>query len=114
MHDKQFVKIALICSIIGVVLLYFISLNYEINELEINKINDNDIEKTSKITGEVVKVLNKDSLTIITIKKPETIKVVLFENISLNRTDTVEIIGKVEKYKGEYEIIADKIKVYNE
>ena len=52
---------------------------------------------------------------LITIEQPQDITVVLFksknESIVINKGSNIEVIGKVDEYKGELEIIGNKVRV---
>ena len=93
---------------IGLSLLYFIYENKEVEEVE--RIEDR-MDEDVKIRGIVRKVNFRDGTSFIEIEKKQLIPVVFFEEVSVEEEDLVEIIGRVTKYKGEYEIIGKEIKV---
>jgi len=113
MKEKTLLRIALICSVIGVALLFIFSESAEINEKSISDISSGDIGEYVKIKGEVTKALSKEGVIIITIQQPSQINVVLFrkEPLEISEGDFVEVIGKIDDYKGKAEIIGDKIRV---
>ena len=70
-----------------------------------------DLEKILNISGTIRSISETDNFAIIEIEKPETMKVAIFKdkNISLNQGDEIQVIGKIEEYQGNLEIIGDKI-----
>ena len=114
MNDSVLLKIAISFSIIGLIILFFISDKIEIDEITIDKLDEMEIGKTVKIKGYVESVTNLEKVAFLRIaqEKTETVSIVLFkeENISLESGDYVEIIGEVEDYEGEKEIIGNLVK----
>jgi len=114
MNDSFLIKAALSCSIIGLVCLYFISGTIEVDEKAINKINQEDLENTVLIKGRLIELRTNTGFSILTIQKPETLKVIVFDNVTIKQGAEIEVRGKVEEYRGSYEIIADSIrKIYD-
>lgn len=115
MKEKTLLKIALICSLIGVVALYLISENMEINQKNIEKITFDDVDKNVKVKGVVRDLFENDKIMIITIEQPQDMKVVLFksknESIGIFEGNEIEVIGKVDEYEGELEIIGNRVRV---
>lgn len=110
MKEKTLLKIALIASLIGILILLFISSKLEVNEKTISNIDETDIGSSLKIDGVITNIRKTNTVTFIDIAQLEEMKVVVFnEEIDLNRGDYVEITGKIEEYKGSTELIADKI-----
>ena len=112
MKEKTLLKIALTCSIIGVFLIFIFSNIYKINEKNISEIKIED-DKYAKITGTITKIIETNKTKIITISKNEEITLVMFSDYPLNleKGDSIEAKGKIEKYKGEKEIITDEIRL---
>jgi|GEM_PF-3436974 len=111
MKEKLLLRLALGVSIIGISVLFFISIRIEITEVAINKLDDS-IEQSVMITGSVVDVTVKNSTTFIMIEKDEMTTVILFgKSHPINIGDLVQARGKVSEYNGESEIIADEVRV---
>ena len=114
MEDKTLLKTALTCSIIGLMILFFISGRIEIDEVTIDKLDEVELGKTVKIKGYVKDVTNLEKVAFLKVaqEKTEIVSIVLFkeENISLEPGDYVEVIGEIEDYKGEKEIIGNLVK----
>ena len=114
MHDKTLLKIAITFSIIGLIVLFFISDKIEVDEITIDKLDEMEIGKTVKIKGYVENVNNLEKVAFLKIaqEKTETVSIVLFkeENISLEQGDYVEVVGEVEEFEGKKEIIGNLVK----
>ncbi|MBC8495981.1 hypothetical protein H8D36_07530 [archaeon] len=105
MKDSSLLKLALICSIIGVIVLFFILQTTELEESNISELDDGVV----RIRGFVEKVTNKGNLTLITISKKELVNTVIFESVEIQEGLFVDLIGQVMDYNGEKEIIIDKL-----
>ena len=115
MKESLLLKIALITTLLGIFVLYVISGNIKIKELSLDEINDEAIGNMVKVLGKVESVTELDKVTFIDVSQPSTAKVVIFREkddnaLGLEDNDYVEIIGKIEDYEGEMEIIAERIR----
>jgi len=115
MQEKNLLKIALIISLTGLLILYLISDNIEIKEKNIEKITIDNKDEFVKIKGTVSKVIDTERVTILELIQPQQITVVLFKNenrtMNIQKNNEVEIFGKVDEYEGKLEIIADRLRV---
>jgi len=115
MQEKTLLKIALIMSLLGLLILYLISDNIEIKEKNIEKITLDNKDEFVKLRGIVSKVIDTERVTIMEIMQPQEITVVLFKNenktMPIQKGNEVEIFGKVDEYEGKLEIIADRLRV---
>jgi len=115
MQEKTLLKIALITSLLGLLILYLISDNIEIKEKNIEKITLENKDEFVKLIGTVNKVIDTEKVTILEIMQPQEITVVLFKNenntMPIQEGNEVEIIGKVDEYEGKLEIIADRLRI---
>ena len=115
MKEKTLLKIALICSLLGLLILYLISNNIEIKEKNIEKITIDNKDEFVKLNGIVNNVIDTEKVTLIKILQPQEITVVLFKNenktMPIQQGNEVEVIGKVDEYEGKMEIIADRLRV---
>ena len=112
MKETTLLKIALICSLIGLVALYFISTKIDAKEYNPSKLNKN-VGENVKLIGTILKITSKDNVAFIEVNRQSPVTVVVFgkENLSLKNGDTVEVLGEIQEYKGNNEIIAQKIRV---
>jgi len=108
-------RLALICSLAGILALFFISERMEIKEKNINEINKDNIGEDVRIKGIVSKSSDKGKIILLDIIQPETITIVLFKDSDFNiSTGTkVEITGEIDEFNGKMEIIGNKVKILN-
>ncbi len=115
MREKTLFKIALICSFIGLIGLYFISDKISIDRINISGIDKEDLGEEVKIIGKIERVTNTDKVVFLEISemKTESISVILFKDkdIELKEGSYVEIEGEIDDYNGEREIIASRVKL---
>jgi len=101
-------KILLPVSILGISLLLLLSNILEPKLIAINKINENMLDQNVKIEGTIEKVQNKGSFEIFSLKdSTKSIDVLCECNLTLKNNLTV--IGKVQEYKNNLQIQAEKI-----
>ena len=108
-------RLALICSLVGIIALFFISENMKINEKNINEINKDNIGEDVRIKGIVSKSADRGKIILLDIVQPETITIVLFKDHDFNiSTGTkVEITGEIDEFNGKMEIIGNEVKILN-
>ena len=115
MKEKTLLKIALIVSLAGLLILYLISDNITIKEKNIEKITIDNKDEFVKVKGLVSKVIDTEKVTIMEIMQPQEITVVLFKGENkttlIQKGNEVEIIGKVDEYEGKLEIIAHRARI---
>jgi len=115
MKDKTLLKIALATSIIGLFLLFLISDSIEVDQTALDRITLNNVDETVKIQGTITSVRDLETVTITTIQQPEERTAILFKGDSqptaLQEGMHVEILGKVDEYNGNPEIIAHRIRI---
>lgn len=115
MKEKTLLKTALICSLLGLLVLYLLSDNIVIDERSVGKITLDNKDEIVKIKGIVNRVIDTEKVTIISIIQPQEMTVVLFKNenrtIKISEGNEVEIIGKVDEYEGKMEIIANRARI---
>jgi len=114
MREPTLLKLALTCSIIGVIGLFFLSETISIDETAISKLDGIGQEERVQLTGIVARVATTGNTTFLTIERKEQANIILFSNGAaiydkLRAGENVSVIGKVAKYKGKPEIVADKV-----
>ena len=113
MKETTLLKIALACSLVGLVALYFISTRIDVKDYKPSILNKN-IGDDVKLKGTVAKISDAGSVVFIEVNQQNPVTVVLFtddDSLKLQDGDSVEVIGEVQEYKGKNEIIAQKIRV---
>ncbi|MEA2036193.1 MAG: OB-fold nucleic acid binding domain-containing protein [Nanoarchaeota archaeon] len=115
MKEKTLLKIAIGCALIGVFVLYIISDSVKIDETSIGKIEEEDIGSDVKVKGRVERLYEGEKVSIITIIQPEDMSIIVMKqdnkNLSLEEGDYIEVIGEVDEYNGELEVIGNRIRV---
>ncbi len=110
MEDKTLLKIALLSSLTGIIILFLILEFSDIELVNINEISDEHMDEKIRIQGRITRITHIGETTFIEISQECTIKGVVFDNISLKENMFVEIIGTVDEYNGEKEMIIDEIR----
>lgn len=115
MKEKTLFKISLICSLVGIIVLFFISEKLTIDEIDLSKIDEVKIGRSVKIIGRIEKVSNTEKVIFLEVgqQKIETVSVLLFKDsdIALKQGDYVEIIGEIDDYNGKKEVIANRVRL---
>lgn len=106
MKEKTLLKISLVITILGIIMLFFISKTLDINE---NIISADNIDKEIKVTGLVTKVTETDKVTFLEISKPEKVTACVFDKVDIKVDDKVTVEGELEEYNGKLELIARRI-----
>ena len=104
MQDKTLLLTALITSIIGVFMLFFLSQNIDFNKSSL--IDPESIDKTITLTATITNVDSSEKVTEITALTLQEIKIIVFEELNLTEGTKIEIKGKLKKNN---EIIAEEI-----
>lgn len=114
MQERKLENLAMVVSLVGVLLILFVSEKMEAGSLSIIDVNESYLGNNVKITGEVVRLIETEGLLILDVKDDSgKIKVVAFsdEYVDVQENDKVEIEGEVVEYKNETELDAKVIKV---
>ena len=109
MKENTLLKIAFICSLGGLISLYFISSN--INPQDYNPVTSG-IGSDVNLTGTISKIDQREDVTFIDVSYEKPLTIVVFNGeVSFNKGDKIQVNGRVQEYNGKQEIIAQKIKV---
>ena len=113
--EKNLLKVALICSLIGILILFITSQNISVQEKTISKITFEDAGNKVKIKGSVEKIINTEKVTIINVVQPQDLDVILFkeanETLDIQKDDFIEVIGKIEEYQGKLEVLGQRVRI---
>ena len=92
MKEKDLLKIALICSLLGILLLLFISTTLQVNKKSISKIDETDIGYNVRVNGMITNIQDKGTVLLLEVAELGKMNVVIFNsNLSLNNGDYIEI-----------------------
>jgi exonuclease VII large subunit len=125
MDDKKVIRLCLIGSALSIIALYFISLQITSDVVKVGDITEQLAGKTVNVTGQVSSLyLHKNGHVFFNlIDGEDKVRVVIWEsmveqlkysgmNVSeINNGDKVQVVGTVEMYQGEPEIIPVKAQV---
>jgi len=109
MQEKILIKISLITSLAGIILLIIVSRAVKPEISRANALHDG---KHARIDGIVKSVAKKSSVTMIEVLDECSMKIVLFEDVDVKKGQSIEVIGKVGDYNGKKEIIAEEVRVW--
>ena len=121
MNDKYLLRLCLFCSILGLVIL-FIGVQYvEAKVISIGEISEDEIGALVSVEGRVYSSYYNGEHLFFTLKDDTgKIKIVIFENsikrLKINPGEIrngvkMGIEGEVKKYKGELEILPERIQM---
>ena len=112
MQESTLFKISLALSIIGILILLFLT---EINSEELITIEEalnSSVDTKVKIRGEITSLAETPGILLLSLKENlSEIKAIAFkeEEINLNKKDYVEVTGIIKEYKNEKEIEVESI-----
>jgi len=107
---KNLLKISILISVIGILILLLLSNIIEPKQYKISEINSlKEFEKV-KIKGKIISQKNYQNLKIITLSDTTgKIDVLLNKDINFTKNTTIIVYGTIKEYKNYFEIQADKI-----
>lgn len=117
MRDETLLKLSLITSLIGIVLLFAFAQTIEAERIEIADIDKTSIEKNVELFVSVESFYSSNENYFLKVSdKTGNITVVLFKHTAnkndisrLKKGQQIKLSGKISEYNGNMEIIADKI-----
>jgi len=113
--EKTLLKIALICALVGIAVIYFISINIEVEEKNIEDINLESLDEIIKLTGQINNLAETENAYFIEMQQPAKTTIVVFkdnkQNLTIAKGDFVEIIGQIQDYEGKPEVVAQRVRV---
>ena len=117
MHEKQLMKISLAGAVVGIVALYILVLNLNYQFVPVGKIDNSMVNKVLKTSGEISNFktgkttffeLNDGNSSIKVVFWEDTFEQLELSGFDLNQLKNgakIEIVGTVQLYKGETELI---------
>jgi len=118
MNEKTLTRFSIIGTIASILALYIVTNHIFSSSIDIGEIDKTFVGKSVNIPGEITSISNSEGNFFIKLKDESgEIKVVLWEDIiksintndidvnKLNKGDKINVIGDVQIYKGEIEII---------
>jgi DNA/RNA endonuclease YhcR with UshA esterase domain len=114
MKDKQLLHIAMAVALLGLVALFVLAENVEVDMVPVDSITDEFVGQRVTVQGSVFDVRVMDDLTMFHVQGHNSvgsILVVIFDIVSLIEGDRVVVSGTVKDYKGTIEIVGEKVDV---
>ena len=117
MHEKQLMKISFVGSILGIIALYILVLNLNYQQVDIGKIDKTMVNKIVKTSGKISEFKTGKTTSFNLKDEAGEIKVVFWEDtleqlelsgFDLNQLKNgakIEIVGTIQLFKGELELI---------
>ncbi len=105
---EDILKVLIVISLSGILLLLFLSNILEPKLIDIEKINNRMVNRKVKISGTVIEIYDKETFKIL-IVKDKTGKINVLCKCRDIKNESIEVIGRVKKYKNQLQINADKI-----
>lgn len=114
MNETTLLKLSMIVATLSLVLLYFYTTSITLDP--ITSLDTIEPKSTVKLQGTISKIDQQhEKMAFLTVDNEviQSTKIVLFKNknISLEKGDIIQIIGSVEEYKGEKEIIGNRVEI---
>lgn len=116
MEEKLIRNVSIICSVVGLVVLFFISKNFQLSQTDIEKITYEDTGKVVRVCGEVSsKHASKTGHQFLKLKDSTgSVDIVIFNTTAKKfnlDSDNICVTGTVDEYENKLEIIAKDVKV---
>lgn len=118
MKEKTLLQISILCSILGLMLLFYLSETVELSQTDINKITPEDIGKNVKVCGKIdSRTISKNQHVLIKLQDNSgVIDLVVFNNTAesldaykINKGVYLCFVGTVDKYQGKLGIVVKKM-----
>ena len=112
MNEKDLLKVSLIFSLIGILILFFLTYTLKVNLYEINSLSKDNLDDIVRVKGVVESFTETPGLYLVNLKdNTGKITVVVFkdEKLELQEGLEIEVIGQVVEYQNKLEIIAKEI-----
>jgi DNA/RNA endonuclease YhcR with UshA esterase domain len=110
MSERMLLRIALLCTIVGLAVLLFLTGIFSVDEIAINKVDGTEVYAV-KVYGAVASVRSAGQGQVLEVTQPATIEVFVSSSVEINRGDIVEVIGRSDIYQAEPQLIAERIRV---
>ena len=109
MQESTLLKLSLICAIIGIIILFFLSRAIKFPESPLLEEDGN-----YDVKGRIARITQREKVTYIDLQKEDELTVILFKDypVDLHQGDYVEVIGKASKdQNGEMQLIGKEVRV---
>ena len=115
--DKSLFRLSLCAAAAGLFALVAVAILIEPKHVAIAEITESDAGGLVVVRGEISSYSSKDENVFITLNDSAAIRIVLFSReagkqpwvYDLKKRDAISVQGRVQVYRGELEIVAEKI-----
>ena len=112
--DSQLIKLSLFITIIGILTIFILTLFIKPLEISISEISTSHFGREIITNGTIISYSSNGNIFMTISDGKSEIKAVIFENnaanaYNLNNGDRILILGEVNNYKGELEIIVTEV-----
>jgi len=110
--EKDLLKVSLVFSLIGILIIFFLTNTLEVKKYDIGSLSKDNLDDSVKVKGFVSSFIETPGLYIITLKDDTgKIPVIIFkdEELPLREGLELEIIGDIVEYQDKIEIILKEI-----
>ena len=114
MNNQILLKISLIISIIGIIILLLLANIIQPTQIKIKNIDESLLNQKIEIKGQIqsIKTYKESNFQIITINDSTgKIDISLDNPINITKNQTIIVTGRVTEYKSNLQVQADKIQV---
>ncbi len=113
--EKHLAISSLACAAFGITMLFLLNEAIEPRELSVREINESLVGERVSVAGRVDWALEKDNFILFTLNDGAKIKAIKFspsweERGLAGKGSYVTVVGKVQLYKNEIEIVAEEIR----
>lgn len=115
MEEKRLTKIALLCSLIGILMLLVIAERQDLSTSNIKSITNETLDQPVKIKGKITSIKETPAVTIIQVQDTTgSIAVIMFrkEDLALQKGNLVEVKGIVKSFNDKLEIEAKVVRLF--
>ena len=111
MKERTLLKIALICGLIGMIILFFASSFIRADETQ--DISQAEEDSSVILKGNIQRITRTNTTTFLTVKTIAETDIVLFKtnNVPIKEGDLIEIRGTTDSYNDKMQLIADEIRL---
>ncbi|MDD5331231.1 MAG: OB-fold nucleic acid binding domain-containing protein [Candidatus Nanoarchaeia archaeon] len=114
MGESKLIKISILCSVIGLLMLLIISETISLKDSDISSIDSSKLENKVKIKGVIKRATNKDTISVLNVEDyTGNITVTAFTpNYNFTKNEVIEVEGIVKDFQDQVQVDALKIKCF--
>lgn len=110
--EEKLLRLSFVIAIIGIISLFCLLQITDQDVAEMENADDQARENQVKLIGIVDELSSYEGVTFLTISRTETLEIIAFDNVTIEKGARVEIIGTISEQEGHKEVIASGIRVF--